>query len=207
MQIQARWIAAQVGERTFHCDDVEGWGANTSYVNRRVREAAMRAWYAGMLGIPHNVDPTESVTDFACGPESLLLTYPVQGEMVAVDPLQFLLSDEARYSEAGIRRVIQPMELYAGQTGEVWAYNCLQHVMDWEAALRVMCRTARERVRMFEWVGVPTDALHLHTLEEHRIRNVMVSEGFQELGCVRGERLAMPFSPTAFYAGVWERTP
>jgi hypothetical protein len=206
MQVEARWIAAQAGERTFHCDDVEGWGANTSAAARRIQEAKMRAWYAGMLGIPLSVDSFDSVTDFACGPESLLLTHPQTGRMVAVDPLEFLPEDEARYAREGIERVVLPMELYTGEaTTEVWMYNCLQHVMDWEAALRVVCRTALERVRMFEWVGVPTDSLHLHTLEEGAMRNVMVSEGFRELSMVRGERGLYPYTPTAFYSGVWER--
>jgi hypothetical protein len=206
MQVEARWVAAQVGERRFHCDDVEGWGVNTSAAVRRMQEAKMRGWYAGMLGIPHTVDVMSSVTDFACGPESLLLTYPALGRMVAVDPLQFLPEDEARYAEAKVERVVLPMEKYTGEpTDEVWMYNCLQHVMDWELALRVVCRTARDRVRLFEWVGVPTDSLHLHTLEDGAMRNVLVSEGFREVSGVRGERVVYPHTPTAFVAGVWER--
>jgi hypothetical protein len=205
--IEARWIAAQVGERRFHCDDVEGWGANTSAAARRVQEHRMRYWYAGMLGIPSEVDVTQSVTDFACGPESLLLTYPQAGPMVAVDPLTFLPDDERRYAEAGITRVVSPMERYTGETDEVWMYNCLQHVLDWDAALRVACRTARRTLRLFEWVGVPTDALHLHTLEDSKMRSVITSEGFRELRAVRGERVVSPYMPTAFVASVWERVP
>jgi hypothetical protein len=208
VSIEARWTAAQVGERRFHCDDVEGWGANTSALARRVQEARMRHWYAGMLGIPVEVDPAHSVTDFACGPESLLLRHPQAGPMVAVDPLTFLPDDEARYREAGITRVVAPMERYEGaQTDEVWLYNCLQHVIDWESALRVACRTARQYVRLFEWVGVPTDALHLHTLAEEELSRVLRSEGFRELRAIRGERVAAPYTPTAFVAAVWGRVP
>jgi hypothetical protein len=205
MATRAEWVNAQVGERRFHCDDVEGWGTHATAAARRVQEAQMRHWYAGMLGIPVEVDPAHSVTDFACGPESLLLTYPQAAEMVAVDPLLFLPEDEARYAAAGVRRVVSPMEHYAGETDEVWMYNCLQHVLDWDAALRVACRTARHTLRLFDWVDVPTDALHLHTLEESKMRSVLVEEGFWELRAVRGERVTFPHMPTRFVAAIWER--
>ena len=204
--IEQRWIAAQVGERRFHCDHIPEWGPHSDPDTRRVREAASRAWYAGMLEIPSDVSVTASVTDFACGPESLLLTHPTLGTLVAVDPLRFTEADEMRYAEQQIDRVILPAERYEGpQSDEVWCYNGLQHVMDWEATLRVMCRTARRTLRMFEWVGVPTDNLHLHTLETEAMQAVMQSEGLIERSVVYGHRAHRYAAPTAFYAAVWER--
>jgi hypothetical protein len=203
--IQARWIAAQVGERQFHCDYVDAWGPHADVAIRRTREAQMRHWYAGMLGIPVQVEPMHSVTDFACGPESLLLTHPQHAQMVAVDPLRFTDADEARYAAAGITRVVAPMEQYNGQTDEVWLYNCLQHVIDWDAALRVACRTARHYLRLFEWVEVPTDALHLHTLEASAMYNILCTEGFRAQQNIEGQHAMYPGSPTRFIAGVWER--
>lgn len=201
----AAWVHAQVGERRFHCDDVPLWGAHAPAAVRRVREAEMRHWYAGMLGIPVQVDPSASVTDFACGPESLLLTHRQQGRMVAVDPLQFLSEDEARYAAAGIERVIGPMETYAGEpTDEVWLYNCLQHVQDWELALRVACQTARVRVRLFDWIDVPTDALHLHRLQVSELVRVLSSEGLRQTTDIRGDYATGLHRPTTFYASVWE---
>lgn len=206
MSIEQRWIVAQVGERRFHCDHVPEWGPHSDPNARRLREAASRAWYAGMLEIPHGVAQAASVTDFACGPQSLLQTHPTAGEMVAVDPLRFTGLDEQAYALRNIARVIVPAERYAGgQTDESWCYNGLQHVLDWEAALRVVCRTARKRVRLFEWVGVPTDSLHLHTLETEPMQAVMQSEGFLEQSVVYGHRAHRYAEPTAFYAAVWER--
>lgn len=204
--IEQRWIAAQVGERRFHCDWVEGWRDHSDPEVRRRGEHAMRAWYAGMLRIPTQVPPAASVTDFACGPQSLLLTSPTLGRMVAVDPLEFLPADEATYREHGIERFVTPAEYYTGEpTNEVWMYNCLQHVMDWEATLRVACRHAKDTLRLFEWIGVPTDDLHLHVLQEAELRRVLVAEGFRETLMVRGETANHWSTATTFYAAVWER--
>ena len=206
--IEQRWIHAQVGERRFHCDHVDGWGTHSDPAVRRQREHEMRQWYAGMLGIPTTVDPQSSVTDFACGPQSLLLTYPTFGQMTAVDPLRFTDEDEAAYEAAGITRVITPAERYSGHfSDEVWLYNCLQHVMDWRAALSVAADTALDTLRIFEWVGVPTDDLHLHTLYTQGIRAVLMDMGLRETQSVTGAYATGLHTPTDFYAGVWCRGP
>jgi hypothetical protein len=204
MSTRAEWVNAQVGERVFHCDEVPGWG---TLAERRAHEAEMRAWYAGMLRIP--LGPTlrnRSVTDFACGPESLLHASACWTEAHAVDPLQFLPADEARYAEAGIVRHLTTAESYDGpQTDEAWAYNCLQHTLDWKAALQRIAATATQTLRLFEWVEVPTDTLHLHTLEEHALRNVLVDAGFAEVLFVRGDAATHPHWAHRFYASVWRR--
>jgi hypothetical protein len=204
MTTRAAWVHAQTGERRFHCDDVPGWW---SVADRRAHEAEMRAWYAGMLRIP--LGPTvrnRTVTDFACGPDSLLHVSRCWTEAHAVDPLTFTDEDEARYRDAGIVRHIGTAEAYdKPQTDEAWAYNCLQHTYDWAMALRGIARTARHTVRLFEWVEVPTDELHLHTLTEPALRNVLTSEGFREVLFVRGESAEHPHWAQRFYASVWER--
>jgi hypothetical protein len=206
MSIEQRWIAAQVGERRFHCDYMHEWGPHADPNVRRVREAASRAWYAGMLEIPYAVPEGASVTDFCCGPQSLLTTYPTTGRMVAVDPLRFTDEDERTYATRGIERAVMPAERYAERpTTEAWCYNGLQHVMDWEAALRAVCHAARDTVRIFEWVGVPTDSLHLHTLEVQPMQAVLQSEGFLERSVVVGHRAHAYGEPSAFYAAVWGR--
>lgn len=205
--IEQRWMAAQVGERRFHCDHVDEWGTHSNPEVRRQREHVMRSWYAGMLGIPLTVDAYHSVTDFACGPQSLLLTYPTRGRMTAVDPLRFTDEDEAAYERAGIQRVIVPAERYAGEpTDEVWLYNCLQHVMDWQAVLAVATTTTLDTLRIFEWVGVPTDELHLHTLTTRGLRTVLMDMGFRETQSVTGAYATGLHTPTEFYAGCWGRS-
>ena len=206
VSIATQWMAAQVAERRFHCDHVPEWYTHADPNVRRAREYQMRLWYAGMLRIPATVDATASVTDIACGPQGLLLTFPTLGRMVAVDPLRFTNADEEAYAFHRIARVILPAEQYDGEpTDEVWLYNGLQHVMDWEQVLRVACRTATQRVRLFEWVNVQTDALHLHTLTEPELRRVLHDAQFHEVAMVRGETALELSRPTQFYAGIWER--
>ena len=203
--IEARWVAAQVGERRFHVEHVEEWGRHADPQVRRARERVMRRWYAGMLELPET--RTASVTDYGCGPQSVLLDIPGHARAVAVDPLRFTDEDEAAYAAAGIVRVIGGAENYAGEpTAEGWMYNCLQHTRDWEQALRTACRHTAETFRLFEWVEVPTDALHLHTLHEAELRRVLMAEGFREVGVTRGEFGRGIVMPTPFYAGLWERT-
>lgn len=203
--IEARWIAAQIGERRFHCDDIPEWGHHADPAVRRQRERTMRRWYAGMMEIPER--RTVSVTDYGCGPQSLLLDAPGDALGVAVDPLRFTDEDEATYAGAGVLRVISGAEEYRGHiTTEGWMYNCLQHTRDWEQALRTACRHTAETFRLFEWVEVPTDALHLHTLHEAELRRVLMAEGFREVGMTRGEFGRGIVMPTPFYAGLWERT-
>lgn len=203
--IEARWIAAQVGERVFHCDDVPGWGTADE---RRVREAEMRRWYAGMLRIPYGNNDADapSVTDFGCGPQSLLLSSRVnRNASVAVDPLRFTDADEGVYLASGVARHIGPAETYEGpQTDEAWIYNCLQHTMNPTAVLDAAASVART-IRIFEWVEVPTDTLHLHTLHEADLRNALVSHGYSELYMVRGEAASHPHWAQPFYSGVWTR--
>jgi hypothetical protein len=204
--IEARWIAAQVGERVFHVEDVPGWG---SVEERRTREAEMRRWYAGMLRIPHGDHDADapSVTDFGCGPQSLLLSSRANRvASIGVDPLRFTDADEATYSAAGITRHIGPAETYTGpETEEAWMYNCLQHTMEPSAVIAAAAKVARHTIRIFEWVEVPTDTLHLHTLHEADLRNALVSHGYSEMYMVRGEAASHPHWAQPFYSGVWTR--
>ena len=202
--IDTRWIAAQVGERRWHCDEVPEYGTQADPAVRRARERTMRRFYAGLLDIPET--RTASVTDYGCGPQSLLLDVPGEALAVAVDPLRFTDEDEAAYRDAGIVRVISGAEQYCGHiTTEAWMYNCLQHTRDWEQALRTACRHTAETFRLFEWVEVPTDALHLHTLHDAELRRVLHAEGFREIGVTMGEFGRGLALPTAFYAGLWQR--
>lgn len=196
------WVAAQQGERSFHCD-TEGW--SLSLEERRRRETLQRGYYAGLLGIGYGPRPA-SVTDMGCGPESLLLTHPAQGRMVAVDPTAFLPADEEHYRVKGIARAVVPAEEYQGEpTDEVWMYNCLQHVISPTAVLHRVTEHAARVVRVFEWTHVPTDRLHLHKLNEAQLIQHFQHQGFTRERETLG-RLVEPGGATMFYAGVWVRT-
>lgn len=206
VSIEARWIAAQVGERRFHVDVVPEWGHQADPEVRRVRERMMRQWYRGMLDLPEY--RWVSVTDYGCGPQSLLLDIPGASDVtaMAVDPLKFTADDETRYRVNCVQRYIGAAEYYEGPvTQEGWMYNCLQHTMDWRKALTTALRHTSDVFRLFEWVEVPTDALHLHTLHEPELRSVLTAAGFTEMGMVRGEFTRGKCTPSAFYAGIWQR--
>lgn len=209
--MMSRWAAAQIGERRFHCDEVEGF---PSLEVRRAREAEMRRWYAGMLRItPRTEEDDEvlshvhgTVTDIGAGPQSLLLTSSVSLGSVVVDPLTFSEDDEGWYRQWTFGRATVAAEDYVGpQTDEVWLYNCLQHVRDPERVLAVAMAHARKVVRIFEWIGVPTDAMHLHTLDALKLRGALWRGDWTERYTVSGNAEHVPYWAQDFYAGVWER--
>jgi hypothetical protein len=196
------WEQAQAGERSFHCDE-KGWPSDLE--ERRIFEDNQRAFYAGLIGIGNGTTRPISVTDIGCGPESLLLYHPAE-TMFAVDPLEFLESDEERYKSSGIIRRIVPAETYIGQqTEEVWMYNCLQHTIDPHKVLGVVTAHAQKVIRIFEWVHVPTDGLHLHKLNEGMIIDALRAGGFAPERETIGRVVESGQRKTNFYAAIWRR--
>jgi hypothetical protein len=127
-------------------------------------------------------------------------------QAVAIDPLTFGVDDEDAYTLAGITRLVIKAEDYDGpQTDEAWCYNCLQHVDDWAASLRKVCRTASHTVRIFEWVNVPASSVHLHILRTNELRAVLAEAGFRETFRVDGCAEKPTDWTQDFYAGVWTR--
>ena len=197
-----RWIAAQFDERRFHVDDVPEWGDFANPVVRRHQEKIMRYFYAALLDIPQT--RLVSVTDYGCGPESLLLETPGAGLAIAVDPLRFTEDDEARYQKADIERAYASAESYDGAaTQEGWMYNCLQHTQDWQIALTNALNHTMRTFRMFEWINIPTDSLHLHTLRYHALKETCQALGFVETKGLTGVFGRMGRA-SEFYASVWE---
>jgi hypothetical protein len=208
------WVKAQKGELAFHVAERPGQRPLTV---RRAEEARMQRWYAGMLSIevgtqrrprpPHG----PSVTDFGGGPASLLLQSVGWGRAIVVDPLTFTEADEERYRSSGILRSCARAEEYGGiATDESWCYNCLQHVVDWRVALHRIAETARQRIRLFEWVNVPTDKLHLHTLAADEIVGKLAALGFRDDWRVAGHARKLGAGGRGgwsqdFYAGVFTR--
>jgi hypothetical protein len=207
--IQEKWTAAQIIERRFHCDEHPSL---PPLAQRRAQEAAMRRLYAGLLRIPFTGEraagqPFPSVTDFGCGPESLLLCTDVDhAHSVAVDPLEFSEEDERRYRDLCIRRDrVKGEAFHDQQTEESWLYNCLQHVEDPTGLLVRAAQTARNVVRIFEWVDVPPDALHLHVIRAGAIEEVLRDHGFGRLYVTTGVSSHNPYWTQSFYAAVWEK--
>lgn len=200
----AQWVAAQFDERRFHVDEVPAWGIHGLVEVRRHQEAVMRAWYAALLDIP--LTRTVTVTDYGCGPQSLLLDRQGDAECYAVDPLRFTDEDEATYANAGIKRAYVPAEKYVGPvTEEGWMYNCLQHTYDWNASLINACQHTARTFRLFEWVDVPTDTLHLHTLRTDELCAVLSEQGFKSVKQGTGTFAISNSYASNFLAGVWNR--
>lgn len=207
-----RWQTAQIAEREYHCTP-------DGIAERRATSRMHRRWYAAMLDIPAKCDAgffpdltPVIVAEFGSGPLGMILETPLAAlGSYAIDPLTFLDEDEARYTKAGMQRVVAPGEAIPdGLTfDEAWICNCLQHTIDPDAVIRAALR-ATQAVRVFEWVDVPTDALHLHTLTEGQITGPLTQAGFRCVAESRGERakrhpLYGDEWRQAFYAGVWVR--
>jgi hypothetical protein len=198
----AQWLAAQLLERRFHVDEVPEWGEYADPIIRRYQERLMRYWYAALLEMPATRDI--SVTDYGCGPQSLLLETPGDAPAIAVDPLRFTDEDERAYQRHRIHRAYVTAETYDGpQTDEGWMYNCLQHTTDWHRALtNALAKTART-FRLYEWVNVPIDALHLHTLRTDALAKICLAAGFRETKATHG--VFGRATPATFYASIWQR--
>lgn len=170
------WELAQQQERAFHCND-DGYIAV-----RRKFEQQKRAQYSGLMLLNEDAIAGKRILDIGCGPESLLISVAGYAEgCVALDPLTFTEQDEARYAAAGIERAIIPAEQFdaCGKLfDEVWIYNCLQHVQDPAKVCEVAQSATKGAVRIFEYINVPTDELHLHTLQEH-----VLDEYFRGMNC------------------------
>lgn len=206
------WEDAQVAERKYHCDE-------QGMEQRRAVARAHRRWYAGMLEIPTACDRVhmkrltpQVVAEFGSGPQGMILESPLAAQgSFAIDPLRFLDGDEDKYAARQMRRIIAPAESLPTDLkfDEAWVCNCLQHTMDPDAVMRAAVR-ALTAVRVFEWVDVPTDRLHLHTLTEGQLTGPLTQAGFVCVAETRGERAKRhPVHGDEwrqrFYAGVWVR--
>ncbi|HUV93922.1 MAG TPA: glycosyltransferase [Anaerolineae bacterium] len=107
----------------------------------------------------------QSVLDIGGGPVSLLLKCVNLGKAVIIDPGEWPRWVMDRYSAAGIEYVQRPAEGadLGEKFDEVWLYNVLQHVESPEAVIATALRHGRT-VRVFEWLGVPSDTKHPHCL-------------------------------------------
>lgn len=89
---------------------------------------------------------------------------------------------------------------------EVWIYNVLQHVHDPRQVLENVWKLAADggRVRLFEYLDVGTDKLHLHTITREAIESWLAwcereSPGRVHTGCVYGKT---PWDNTRYVACV-----
>lgn len=186
-----RWQEAQTAEAAY-------WrGAD------RAEEMRHWHWYAGLLRLTPGCLAGLSVTEIACGPHGLTRGPWRIGTAYAVDPLRFAEVDEAGYQAAGVQRVVSAAEDYAGPvTDEVWGANVLQHVRDPLAVLGAVQRTARSRVRWFDWIETPVTTVHPHSLAADWLDRCF--DGWRCVWRVDGMAEAA-WAPQRFAARIWER--
>lgn len=131
----------------------------------------------------------KSVLDLGGGPASLLLKTEGGGRMTVVDPCPYPAWVEARYMAKGIRLLTEEAEGYRRRYGhdEAWIYNVLQHVRDPQAVIQTALDMS-DRLRIFEWIQVPTDELHGHFLTRENLEEWIGTRGqvarFDESGAV-----------------------
>jgi glycosyltransferase involved in cell wall biosynthesis/SAM-dependent methyltransferase len=150
------WETAQQHERDW-------WGTEPHL--RWQEEIEKQQTYARLMGLPHDLNMgNKTILDVGCGPVSMLLR-ATHGGAAGVDPLLMSEETKAKYAHANIA-------LYHGKAedfeppqhfDEAWMYNCLQHVDDPDKVMAMLLQSA-DAVRIFEWIEMPNDSMHPHSL-------------------------------------------
>lgn len=181
-----QWVAAQAHE-------IEYWRRP----GVEAHEAAKQRQYAQHMGIRLPAMHGKRILDIGGGPVSLLLQCDGLGsESVVLDPMPLTVMAATRYGERGIHYVRCAAEDWRlGESfDEAWIYNVLQHVRDPNAVLATAKDTARV-IHIFEWLNMPTDAMHLHILTEATLAPHF---DFYRVGEARNDLL-----DGRFFVGVW----
>lgn len=115
------------------------------------------------------------VLDVGGGVVSLLLKTKNRGRPCTVaDPILFKAPEwvKARYKEAGIETTGAQAEMLDKKLlpvyDEVWMYNCLQHVEDPIAILKVIKQLA-PAIRIFEWLDTLPSVGHPQTITKEML--------------------------------------
>ncbi len=175
-----RWKEAQSWEKNWH-----GRCINT------YREETKQLVYARKMGleISDAIDcQNKSIIDIGGGCVSLLLKTKNLRNGMVWDPLFYPDWVYERYEAAGLKywhgrgENLDPDTIY----DEVWIYNCLQHTINPEQVIK----SARKRgavIRIFEWIDIPTNIGHIHTLTEENLDKWLGGKGsveyLDEYGC------------------------
>lgn len=130
-----------------------------------------------------------SVIDLGGGAASLLLKCINVQNPTVVDPLPIPDWCKARYAAGNITFRQEQAEGIPtfNKFDEAWIYNVLQHTEDPAKILQNALKTAK-LVRIFEWIDMPPEDGHPHTLTEEFLNKELKGEGkveaINENGCV-----------------------
>ena len=159
------WKHAQEEEASF-------WGNCVNTLGEELKQTV----YAEHMGLyfshdgntPFNLNMYgKSVLDIGGGPVSLLLKTKNCSRKVVVDPMKMPEWVLDRYTSAEIEFYNLPGETINEGIGsvfdEVWIYNCLQHTQDPKKIID-NAKKLGKKLRIFEWVEVPINDAHPHTI-------------------------------------------
>ena len=175
------WVQAQVHEAKY-------WGG--CYNAATFNEIQKQYVYAREMGLESFADAhgdfdlqNKSILDVGGGPWSMLLRSYNYRRAVVADPLPCPPSVLRRYKNYGINFQALPGEELDTDDhfDEVWIYNVLQHVMDPAEIIRRVQKLAT-RVRIFEWVYIPTDTCHPHLLTPEGLLNWFSGSRIEHIG-------------------------
>lgn len=136
-----------------------------------------------MHTIPTQLNRPVKVLDIGGGPVSMLLkiTNCAKGSTV-IDPLMDKYPQwvRDRYESKGIKYLKGTgetlMNIIDDSYDEVWMYNVLQHTEDPELIIKNMQKIS-QRLRIFEWIDIPSHPGHPHMLTEKFLNDCVNSSG------------------------------
>lgn len=168
------WEVAQQNERGW-------WGLEPG--PHWEEEVGKQQTYARLMGLPPDLDlGAKTILDVGCGPVSMLLRAR-HGGGVGIDPLTMSAETEAKYAAANIELFNSKAEDFDAASfrppekrfDEAWMYNCLQHVEDPDKVMAMLAESA-DTLRIFEWINVPADTWHPHTLTVEQFKRWLPTE-------------------------------
>ena len=172
------WELAQQWEEQWHSNCVNS-------LNEELKQIV----YAEKMGLirtptpktPYNFDlEGKSVLDIGGGAYSLLLKCVNYSNAVVVDPLMSKYPEWVieRYDTAKIRTLsCAGEELKLQETfDECLIYNVLEHTYNPKKVVENALEVGNI-VRIFEWLGVPKNVGHIHTLNEQDLNKWLGGEG------------------------------
>lgn len=168
------WTEAQEFEAQFWGDCLNTFSEE---LKQRVYAKAMGLSLVrtGALGFGYDL-AGKRVLDIGGGPVSLLLKC-INCTGVVADPCRFPDWVHLRYSKANITFLRMPGErVNFGQYDEVWIYNVLQHTDD-PALIIANAKKVAPRLRIFEWVGLPTYEGHPQEITQAKLEEWIGQSG------------------------------
>lgn len=143
------------------------------------------------------IETDKSIVDIGGGPVSMLLKATPNKDVkrLVIDPVKYPDWVYTRYDVASIEYGVMKGEdyrditrsvskgsniiFYKDKFDECWIYNCLQHTQDPRKIIE-NAKNIAKTIRIFEWLEIPTDQGHIHTLHKSDLDDWLGQEGKTE---------------------------